>query len=113
VSTQLPLQSIVLPEQLGAHMSVDVLQTRPPVHVVVPATQRAIAGSHVSTPLHAMPSEQLRGVPVHVALAVHVSLVTQNAPVLHDIPVRAVHAVVDDDVLHVWHSFAGLVVPAA
>ena len=78
MSTQLPLHSIVVPEQLGAHISVDVLHTRPPVHVIVPATQRAIVGSQDSTPLHAIPSEQLRGMPVQVALALHVSPVTQN-----------------------------------
>jgi hypothetical protein len=90
-----------------------VLQIVPLVQVVVPAAQRAPAASHVSTPLHATPSEQLRAVPLHVAAAVHVSFTTQNDPVLHDMPVRAVHAVVELDVLHVWHGFAGFVVPAA
>lgn len=113
VSTQLPPQSIVGAEQLGMHVSVPVLHTRPPVHVVVPATQRSIASSQVSTPLQAMPSEQLRAAPEHMAPAEHVSLVVQKRPSSQGSPVRGVHADVDIAVLHVWHWFPGFVVDAA
>jgi hypothetical protein len=99
VSTQLPLHEVVFPEQLATHMSIDVLQTRPPVHVVVPATQRLIVGSHVSVPLHITPSEQLRGEPTHAPLPLHVSFTTQNCPVLQ-LPVRGDQFVVDIVVSH-------------
>jgi hypothetical protein len=90
-----------------------VLQIVPLVQVVVPGAQRLIVGSHVSVPLHATPSEQLRAVPTQFAFASHVSPTTQNDPVLQLMPVRGVHAVVDVAVAHVWHWFAGFVVPAA
>ena len=104
---------ITQPLHVATQVSLLVLQIVPLVHVVVPGAQRAPAASHVSTPLHATPSEQLRAVPLQVAAAVQVSFTTQNEPVLQLIPVRGVHAVVEAAVLHVWHWLAGLVVPAA
>jgi hypothetical protein len=65
-------------------------------------------------PLHITPSEQLRAEPpVHCALALHVVPIVQNRPLVHAMPVRGVHAVVDVAVAHVWHWFIGFVVPAA
>jgi hypothetical protein len=61
------------------HASVAVLQSCPLAHVVVPATQRAIVTSHVSSPLHATPSEQLRAAPTQIALAVQASPTEQKS----------------------------------
>lgn len=86
---------ITQPEHVATQVSVVVLQIVPPVHVVVPATQRFSASSQLSTPLHAMLSEQLRAAPTHVALAVHASRAVQNSPSLQLMPVRVVQFVAD------------------
>jgi hypothetical protein len=114
MSTQLPLHAIVLPEQDATHMSVVVLQTRPPVHVEEPAAQRSAASSHDSTPLQATPSLQERDAPPpHVAIAVQVSLVVQNWPSSQTAPVFAVHAVVDVAGVQTSQMFDGFVDIAA
>ena len=104
---------ITQPLHVVRHRSLAVSQTCPLAHVLEPGTQRAIAESQVSTPLHDTPSEQLRVDPAHVAPALHASPTVQKSWSLHEAPVFAVHALVEVAGAQTWQGLLGFVVIGA
>jgi len=88
-------------------------QICPAAQVGVPESQRSLVSLQVSVPSHVTPSSQLRAVPVpHTASAEQVSPVVQYSVSSHTAPVRAVHAVFELAVLHIWHGLSGLKMPS-
>lgn len=101
------LPPITQPLQVATQVSVVGSQSAPPLHVVVPAAQALVASLHVSAPLQAMPSPQLRAVPPQV-VPVQRSPSVQNAPSSHVAPSFVLHAEREDAVAQTSHWFIGL-----
>jgi len=92
------------------HIPLVASQTWPEPHVEVPAAHAWVDSLHVSAPLHAIPSSQLRGVPVH-ALEWHVSPLVQNIPSSQLAPSFGLNAVRERAVSHTSHAFDGFGIP--
>src|SRR5512133_1047828 len=81
-----------------------------PPQVLAPATHLSLLSSQVSTPLQAMPSEQLRVVPAH-APAEQVSPTVQNFPSSQDAPLLLLQAA-GLALSHFRHGLVGLLWPS-
>jgi hypothetical protein len=68
---------------------------------------------HVSVPVQATPSLQLRAVPVQTAAALHVSMAVQKRPSSQEAPVFGLNAVAERAGSQTWHGLLGLVVLGA
>jgi hypothetical protein len=104
------LPPITQPLHVATHASVARSQIITPVHVGVPATHACIDSLHVSSPSHAMPSEQLRAVPWQ-AVPVQLSPVVQYMPSSQAAPEFGDQSVADTDMWQTSHWFAGLRIP--
>lgn len=91
-------------------MSVVVLQSSVPAHVDAPATHAFVVSLHVSAPLHATPSEQLRATPAQTR-ALHTSPSVQNAPSSQRAPSFALQPTRDVATVHTSHAFVGFTCP--
>ena len=90
---------IVPPGHTDEHMPGGVVASQkvPTVHVELPAAQLSVASTHVSEPLHAMPSAQFRMPPLTHVPDMQRSEIVQYARSSQVVPsARLDHDVVDD-----------------
>ena len=93
-------------------LSVVALQKVPAPHASNPGSQLSVASLQDSTPVHAMPSSQLRAAPTQRP-AEHTSFSVQNEPSSQVPPSRVLHIARDTEGSQISHEFAGFATPAA
>lgn len=98
---------IAQPPHVATHLSPVGSQIIPPVHVGVPPAQRSVVSSHVSAPLHAMPSLHTRAVPPQV-VPVQTSAFVQNNPSSHVAPAFELNADLERAGSQISHWLDGL-----